>query len=70
MIHKKITTMKKDHTMCCRGFSGIVFILIGLIWLMDDVGYISLKISLWPFIFICIGLAILFHKFRYYHCKP
>ena len=68
MAKKKEVEKRGDYTFCCRGFLGIAFIVFGVIWLLGDIGLISLRVSLWPFILLCVGASMLYHKFKYYCC--
>jgi len=37
---------------------GIFFVALGIVWLLEDLGLISFKLSLWPFVFIALGIWI------------
>jgi len=54
---------------------GIFLLLIGFVWLLSALGFVSAEISkaIWPIIFIAVGLVLILKKGHYFsswHCGP
>ena len=67
---KKDNEKKSSHHCngwCCCGHNkygfGLIILIIGVLWLMKDLGWISSNISFWPIAFIVFGIYILAKKF-------
>ncbi|MBD3204249.1 hypothetical protein GF327_08185 [Candidatus Woesearchaeota archaeon] len=61
---KKATEPKKEIPVSCCSmktipYFGILIFVIGIIWLLDDLNFISVDISLWPLVFIISGLKLI-----------
>ena len=65
---KRIKDQHSWHWCCVRGgnglFWGLLLLALGLWFLAEDLGYISLNISIWPIVLILLGIWFLLKRNR------
>lgn len=44
-------------------FLGTLFLVIGVIWLLKSLGYLSADLDLWPIVFIILGAFMILKRF-------
>ena len=70
MLKKEGVKAYSWHSCCSGGFScfGAVILLIGVVWLLRDMGIISMNVNMWSFVFIIAGLCMIFSRFSKGRC--
>ncbi len=62
--------MKKKYTWCnCKGGGigfALIVLIIGIIWLARDMGWIDTNVSLWPILLIVLGVYWILKKLLFH----
>jgi len=51
----------KDKCCCHTWLGPVLLLVIGILWLLTDLGVFYIGISWWPIVFIALGILKLFH---------
>jgi uncharacterized membrane protein YGL010W len=68
MVKKEETKFVCKPRNVCIHYFGVFLVVLGIIWLLDDIGIISLRISLWPIVFIVLGIGLILNRFNKHFC--